>query len=54
MHFTRFYNIFLRMPVNHENVTFDLTCDVISLTKVNELGSQGSSLVGLSNTTLEF
>ena len=50
MHFTRFYNAFLEMPVNGENWTFDLTCDVIGLTWVNKIGSQGSSLIGLSNT----
>ena len=49
MHFTRFYNAFLEMPVNGENSTFDLTCDVIGLTEVNEIGSQGSSPLGLSN-----
>ena len=50
MHFIRFYNAFLEMPVNGENSTFDLTCDVIGLTEVNEIGSQGSSPLGLSNT----
>ena len=49
MHFTRFYNAFVEMPVNGENSTFDLTCDVIGLTEVNEIGSQGSSPLGLSN-----
>ena len=38
------------MPVSGKNATFDLTCDVIGWTEVNEIKSQGTSLVGLSNT----
>ena len=50
MPFTLFYNTFLGMPVSGKNATFDLTCDVIGWTEVNEIKSQGTSLVGLSNT----
>ena len=50
MHFTRFYNTFLEMPVNGENSTFDLNCDVIGLTEVNEIEPKCNSSLGPSNT----
>ena len=38
--------------VSGKTLTFDLICDVIGCTKVNDIGSRRSSLAGLSNAIL--